>query len=202
MSVEKRHIVLAALVVALGAAVYINWQFSGDQAITTTASQSSGVLGEAQYVNNPSTVSSGLLEASSGTDSATSSSGASSSDGKMSSKAEEYFTQAKLERQESRDKSIELLNSVINNDKATEEEKKEAVASASEIAKNIEVETKIESLIKAKNFAECMAFIENGKANIIVSTDGLLPHDTITINEIVNTQTDIPFKDITIVEVK
>lgn len=197
MSIEKRHIVLAALVVALGAAVYINWQFTGDN--TLPASTASGDnFGQAQYVNNPS-VASGASSTSSGTESASSQGTAS---GQISAKAQEYFSEAKISRQQARDKAIELLNEVINNTKATEAEKKAAVDSAAEIAKNIELESKIENLVKAKNFKECMAFLENGKANIIVSTDGLLPHETITINDIVNGQANIPFKDITIVEVK
>ena len=36
MGIGKRQLVLAALVVALGAAVYLNWQFSGDNQLLTT----------------------------------------------------------------------------------------------------------------------------------------------------------------------
>ncbi len=187
MLIEKRHVILAALVVALGAAVYINWQFN-DNKLQTAGTDDP--LGQAQYVNgNPSSY----------VPSATESTVASS----LPPANTAYFTEARMNRQKSRDQAIELLNKVIADTSATEAAKKEAADTAAQIAKNIEAEAAIESLVKAKNFADCMAFIDNGKANIVVSCpSGLLQSDTMTINEIVKGQTDIPFKDITIVEVK
>ena len=190
MLIEKRHVILAALVVALGAAVYINWQFTGNQNLQQTGVLDDDRLGQAQYVNGgvssyvptpaESTVTSSLAQANTA-----------------------YFTEARMNRQKARDEAIELLDKVLKDSNATEDSKKEASATAAQIAKNIEVEAKIEGLIKAKNFADCVAFIENGKANIVVSSpQGLLANETLTINEIVKGQTDIPFKDITIIEVK
>lgn len=191
MLIEKRHIILAALVVALGAAVYINWQFTDNQALQSTGALDNEQLGQAQYVNG---------SVSSYTPTATESAVTSSLSQSANSA---YFTEARMNRQKARDEAVELLNKVVEDTSATEEAKKEAANTAAQIAKNIEAEAKIESLIKAKNFADCVAFIDNGKANIVVSSpQGLLESDTLTINEIVKGQTDIPFKDITIVEVK
>ena len=48
----KRQLVLAALVMALGAAVYLNWQFSGNQQLLAADTLSSEKeLGAAQLVN-------------------------------------------------------------------------------------------------------------------------------------------------------
>ena len=191
MLIEKRHIILAALVVALGAAVYINWQFTDNQALQSTGALDNEQLGQAQYVNG---------SVSSYTPTATESAVTSSLSQSANSA---YFTEARMNRQKARDEAVELLNKVVEDTSATEDVKKEAANTAAQIAKNIEAEAKIESLIKAKNFADCVAFIDNGKANIVVSSpQGLLESDTLTINEIVKGQTDIPFKDITIVEVK
>ena len=72
MAFGKRQLVLAALVVALGAAVYLNWQFSDNRDLlaTNTVTSSQKELGEAQYVNN--SVSGG--DVSSGSDSSDTSS--------------------------------------------------------------------------------------------------------------------------------
>ena len=52
MKFHKRQLILASLVVALGAAVYLNWQFSGDNAYNTTGFlEPTKELGEAKYVN-------------------------------------------------------------------------------------------------------------------------------------------------------
>ena len=51
MAIRKRQLVLAALVVALGAAVYLNWQFGGNsQIVDAGTSVSDKELGAAQLV--------------------------------------------------------------------------------------------------------------------------------------------------------
>ncbi|MBR1533994.1 MAG: hypothetical protein IJ639_06495, partial [Ruminococcus sp.] len=47
MKIQKKHILSAALILALGAAVFINWQFSGSSAVKPTAKE----LGAATYVS-------------------------------------------------------------------------------------------------------------------------------------------------------
>ena len=53
MAFGKRQLVLAALVVALGAAVYLNWQFTGDTGglVEAGGTASEKSVGEAQLVN-------------------------------------------------------------------------------------------------------------------------------------------------------
>lgn len=196
MKIEKRHIVLAALVVALGAAVYINWQFSGNDVVQSGAQSGDKVIGDAQYVTNPS------MLPNPGTSSESGESTPTTESKPVSDSANEYFTKAILERQKARDDSVELLEKIIKDASSDEAAKKEAVGKAAQIAKNIELESKIESLLKAKGFTPCMAFLENGKANIVVASEGLLPHETVTIKDIVKNQGEIPFEDIIIVEVK
>ena len=45
MKIQKKHVISAALILALGAAVYVNWQFGASA--KTTPKQ----LGEASYVS-------------------------------------------------------------------------------------------------------------------------------------------------------
>lgn len=197
--IEKRHIVLAALVLALGTAVYINWRFSGPSAVQsgTTASQNSQTnLGDAQYVNGSQIVTSALPE--SGTESTASGTSAES----MTKSAETYFTEASLSRQKARDEATELLQQTVKAAESDEKAKKAAVDQLAAIAKNIEQESKVESMLKAKGFSGNLAFLENGTANILVASDGLLASQTITIKDIVKNVTAIPFENIIIVEVK
>lgn len=51
MKIGKKQIVFASLVLALGAAVYLNWQFSDTNLVQTGAEQT---IGEAQLVSNQS----------------------------------------------------------------------------------------------------------------------------------------------------
>ena len=55
MKYGKRQLILASLVLALGAAVYLNWQFAGTkvQSVGDVGEESaSSALGAAQLVNN------------------------------------------------------------------------------------------------------------------------------------------------------
>lgn len=204
MKFGKRQLVLAALVVALGAAVYLNWQFSdnSDLLAANTTVESGKELGEAEFVNN-NTASS----LTSSTEENTSSSSAdgdssSSSASNISSSAEQYFAQAKVSRQQARDDAVDSLKEIIDSVQSSESAKAEAVKQAAEIAKNIEQESNIENLIKAKGFAECLAFLQNGECSVVVSSTGLLDNEAITIKDIVAGQSGISYDKIKIVEAK
>lgn len=199
MAIRKRQLVLAALVVALGAAVYLNWQFAGNnQIVDAGTSVSDKELGAAQLVNGsvasgPSSETSKASSTASGTTSGTSSVAANAD-------VNTYFTQARLERQKSRDASQELVQKVLDDKTADENTKKEAANQAAEISANIVTETNIENLVKSKGFVDCVAFIQNGSCNVVVKKDGeFTSADAITIKDIVVSQAKITSDKITIV---
>ena len=68
------------------------------------------------------------------------------------------------------------------------------------MAKVIENESNIETLIKAKGFEECVAVINGEKANVIVKSEGLQPNDLSQILEIVYLQAGILPENVTIME--
>jgi stage III sporulation protein AH len=197
MTFGKRQLVLAALVVALGAAVYLNWQFSGNNDLLATNTVESGKeLGEAEYVNQNSVsslVSGGEESSQEGNDSSTTS---------ISASAEQYFAQAKVSRKQARDEAMDTLKDVLDSVQSNDSAKAEAVKQAAEIAKNMEQENNIENLMKAKGFAECVAFIQNGECSVVVSTTGLLDNEAITIKDIVAGQSGITYDKIKIIEAK
>lgn len=187
MSFGKRQLVLAALVVALGAAVYLNWQFTGDNAALTATSTLSSEknVGEAQLVN----------ASASSEEPSESASGASSS-----SSSEDWFADAKLSRQKSRDESVELLEKILEDAGESAEAKKEAVAKSAEIAQNILKENNIESLIRAKGFGDCVVFIQNGECSVVVKGGDSVENGSVIIKDIVMGQADIEYDKIKIIE--
>lgn len=186
MSFGKRQLVLAALVVALGAAVYLNWQFTGDNAALTATSTLSSEknVGEAQLVN---------ASASSGESSE-------SSSGTSSKASEDWFADAKLSRQKARDESVELLEKVLEDAGESAEAKKEAVAKSAEIAQNILKENNIESLIRAKGFGDCVVFIQNGECSVVIKGGKSVENGSVIIKDIVMGQADIEYDKIKIIE--
>ena len=205
MAIRKRQLVLAALVVALGAAVYLNWQFGGNsQIVDAGTSVSDKELGAAQLVNGSvdSTPSSAVSEAVSSAVSGGAASEASSEEANTGANTDinTYFAQARLERQKSRDASQELVQKVLDDTTADESTKTEAANQAAEISQNIVTETNIENLVKSKGFVDCVAFIQNGACNVVVQQAGeFASADAIAIKDIVVAQAKISADKITIV---
>ena len=100
------------------------------------------------------------------------------------------------------DEAVETIQSMISDEGIEEEQKETLSAQASEIASAIETESRIENLIKAKGFDDCIAYIDGDKANVIVKTDGLLENEAAQIKEILLQETEVPVENISIVEVK
>ena len=197
MKFGKRQLVLASLVLALGTAVYLNWQFSTTNELTAPKVEvSSKELGQAEFVNS-STDSSVSKEKEEKKESKE------SEDKKeeISNDIEEYFTQAIIDRGKTQDKIIddakEILEEVENDDNL----KKEAVAQAAQLAKILAQQTNIENLIKAKGFSECLAFIQNEECSIVVRKKDMKEESIIVIKDIVSGQSGIDLEKIKITEV-
>lgn len=190
MAMGKRQLVLAALVVALGAAVYLNWALSGNTQLPATDAVTSGrELGETLLVN------------ASGSESAASSGeNASAVHTEANVAGNDYFTSARLSREKARDESVEMLKKVVSGAGETDAAKQTAVSQANTIAQDIVKETEIENLIKAKGFADCVAFLQNGECSVVAKTKSNSQNDAIVIRDIVSDQTGISYDKIKIVE--
>ncbi len=116
------------------------------------------------------------------------------------STVDSYFSSVQVSRQRTRDEAIEVLQAVVDNNASTATAKDEALAEINKLAKIMDTEANIESLIMAKGFSECVAVINGGNASIVVKSDGLLASEISQINEIVYTQAGIEPVNITIIE--
>ena len=182
MKFVRKQLVLASLVLALGAAVYLNWQFAGTNKLPIgDGEDTSSQLGAAQLVNNAyvETVTDDL-QAKAGTD---------------------MFAEARLSRQNSRDEALELLDGVLEDVDADSEAKKAAVEEASAMAQNILKETNVESLLKAKGYEESVAYITTEECSVVVAGD-LQDSDMLIVQEIVIEQTGLTAEKIKIIGTK
>ena len=171
----KSQIAVAAMVLALGAAIWLNMKYSS----------SSKYLGQAAYVSNSSSQNSSLQ-----------------ANAKIKQKDEGYFETVKQERKKSRTEAQEAIEETLKNDKLTEADKTSALAKIEEISDRMERESNIESLIKAKGFEDVVAVIGGDGINIVVKSDGLTSAQTLQIQDIVTSQTSIPLSGIKIITVK
>ena len=178
----KRNLIIAGAVIMIGLAVYVNWIFFAGN--TTDDSfhydQSAGM-----NTNYGTTLGTG------------------STTGEQNSTATDvssYFSSVQVSRQKARDEALEVLNSVVDNDNATDQVKAEAVAEIRQIASEMENEAKIESLIKTKGYAQCVAVISGENVSIVLQHEGELSAAALAqINAIVYEQTGISPAGISII---
>ena len=186
----KKQIILCCLVMALGIAVYMNWRivdesedFAADNVIQTDAS-TSGVddtvkkYGDSQYVDSQNI------------------------DGGDNVNGDIYFSEAKLTRQKTRDEAVETLQVMMSNIEVDSEAKADLAVQAAAIATAIETEGKVENLIKAKGFSECMVYIDEDRASVVVRADELMDNEVAQIKDIILKETNVPVENISIVDVK
>ncbi len=188
MLIGKKKIVLAALVLALGTAIYLNWQFSssGNSMDLTTMLGSSKNLGDAKYVNDTQN---GKVNSSS-----------SSSKSTAKTSTSDFFAQQRVNRQKTRDQAIAVLKSVAEDTKIEATSKQKAVLDIAQIALNVEKEGRCENLIKAKGFSDCVVSISDNSADVVVGTTGLTSAQAVQIKDIMVNDGGIASDKIKIIE--
>ena len=112
---------------------------------------------------------------------------------------EDYFTATALNRQQSRDEAIDVLNMVIESEEASEEARAEANAKISKIALDIQNESNIETLVKAKGFEDCIAVISDDSVSVVVGAESLQAAEAAQILAIVYQTTGIDTEKISII---
>ena len=184
----KRHRVIAGTVLLIGAAVVINWLlFSGTE-------PTGGYDGYQSASDLITSHGSAQQEQSAG-----------STDGNQTQDeakdvSDNYFASTQVSRQRARDEAIEVLQGVVDNERSDDATKAQALADISRIAKDMEAEANIETLIMSKGFEQCVAVINGDAASIVVKSDGLIASQISQINEIVYEQAGISPMKITIIQ--
>ena len=111
-----------------------------------------------------------------------------------------YFSSVELDRKRTRDEALEVLQGVVDDASSTEQAKSDALAEITAMAKIMEAEANIETLIEAKGFSECVAVIKDDSASIVVKSDGLQAAQISQINEIVYEQSGISPVNVKIIQ--
>ena len=195
---KKNNAVIAVVVLFLCVAVYLNWSFNRngiDDFEEVSDTEINRVFGDSVLVTGePENTSPENADP----DKAAPKDNLSAGSIKVGN---DYFADVKLRRQQARDNALSILKdaSLIEN---TDKEK--TTQSMTIIAADTVREAKIETLVKAKGFAECVALISEESISVVVAVpaDGLLPSDVAKIKDIVISETGVGADMIKIVEVK
>lgn len=171
----KHQVVLALMVLALGCAVWLNMKFSSTEKY----------LGEATYVSSKSD-----------------SSGEAVQTAAKPADSEDYFTSARKDRQSALDESQQMVEETLKSADITDAERKAALDKLDGLAARVEKANNIETLLKAKGFADAVAVIGDSDVNIVVKSEGITTAQTLQIQDIVTAQTEVALSNIKIVTVK
>ena len=191
MNVWKRNAVVAAVVLFVCGAVYLNWSYQKGQ-----SEEAGKTLGEAELVSMQSA--DPLLQASPAPSANPSASPAPTATDKSSG----YFDTARLNRQQARDSALSILQEAAADTNATESMKAETGEAIQTLADYTVSEAQIENLVTAKGYADCVAFISDGSVSVVVSAteEGLTDADVARITEIVTDETGLEASAITIIQ--
>lgn len=185
MKVWKRNAVVAAIVLFVCVAVYLNWSYQKEGADTADAGKT---LGQAALVGGQS--GDPLI----GETPATGSPAPTEQPQETTPPAEEkngYFSSARLNRQQARDSALSLLQEAAESESADQAMKEEAHLAIQTLADFTVSEAQIENLVTAKGYADCVAFIGEESISVVVASgEGELDGaDIAKITEIVTEET-------------
>ena len=116
----------------------------------------------------------------------------------------EYFAEARLTRQVSRDEALELLQTAASSEAASQETIDSAMNAISNMAACSLQEAQIENLLLAKAFDDCVVYIGTDSVTVAVPApvEGLSEQDVARITEVICSETEYNATQLSIIEVK
>lgn len=176
----KKNLIAVALLVAVCGGIYINWQHS--------KSESAANLTDTLDANKILSSDTLVMSSDDFTDSV--------------STMADYFAAVRLSRQEARDQAVTLLQEAMAY--SDDPESAQSNAQLEEIVQTALCEAQIESLVIAKGYTDCVAYISADGVSVAVAAPegGLQSNDVAVIADIVISQSEYTMEDIRVVEVQ
>ncbi len=179
MKTWKKNLVAAGVLVTVCAGIYVNWMYTAEQtaADLTDTLDANKILSSDMLVMGDNM----LIE--------------------EQTTVSDYFAAVRLSRQEARDSAVSLLQEAM-----AYNEDAETAQSNEQLEKIVQTalhEAQIESLVIAKGYTDCVAYISEEGVSVAVAAPegGLQQTDVAVIADIVITQSDYTIEDIRVVEV-
>lgn len=182
MKKHKKVILMATLVLALSAAVYLNWSMSAPTSKT---------LGESAYVSATMSTEATPDEAKQ----------TSANVSNLSKKQQDFFAEAKTKRDQTQDEIIEIASETLNLENTSEADRSEAQNQVANIVKNFTLQDSVETTLKAKAFTECLCYINEQGCTVTVPKKELNDSTAMIIKSTVQSMTNMGFDKITVVTV-
>ena len=176
----KKNLLAAAVLLVVCAGIYTNWMYTNAQSVAdlTDKLDSDKVLSEDGIYIQVDGVENEQMDT-----------------------ATDYFAAVRLSRQQARDSAVALIQEAMS---YTDGESVETNQQLEDIVTMALNEATIESLVIAKGYADCVAYMSDDGISVAVAAPegGIQQNDVALIADIVMSQTDYDMTDIHIVEVQ
>lgn len=208
MKLWKRNAVVAAIVLFVCVAVYLNWSYDQEAASTAATAatvsdeeSSTKTLGEAALVDSQAETEEASAESEEIVLDTWESEEVSEESLATAETDSDYFDTARLSREEARSSALEILQETVDDPEASETAVSAAADSITAMASATLAESQIESLVTAKGYTECVAFIGDNSVSVVVATESgtLEAADVAKITDIVLGETDAEASDVKVV---
>lgn len=181
MKIWKKNLIAAAVLVTVCGGIYVNWLYTDNQATSDLT----------DTLNSEKILSADMLVMADDT----------SLNNAGENTISDYFAAVRLSRQEARDSAVSLLQEAMAYN--TDAENVQSNVQLEEIVQTALCEAQIESLVIAKGYADCVAYMSDEGISVAVASPegGLQSSDVAVIADIVISQSGVSMEDIRVVPV-
>ena len=176
MKIWKKNLIAGAVLLAVCGGIYVNWLFGDDQTVVNLTDTL-----DANKLTNSDLV---------------------MGDGTEEDTQASYFAAVRLSRQQARDSAVSLLQEAMAyGDETTVAETGKKLDA---LVNTALCEAQIESLIIAKGYADCVAYITDTGISVAVAAPegGITETDVALVADVVLSQSNLTINDIRVVEVQ
>lgn len=177
----KKNLIAGAVLLTVCSGIYLNWVYNGGQDTKNLE----------DTLNSDKVLSDDLLMVG----------GTVAGDVPADNTTSDYFAAVRLSRQEARDSAVSLLQEAMAY--GDETQVAQSNAQLEQIISFALCEAQIESLVIAKGYSDCVAYMSESGISVAVASPegGLQQADVAVIADIVMSQSDMTLNDIRVVEV-
>lgn len=203
ISKNTRKATAITLAAALVVAVYLNWQYARTGVtLEEDAVNVAATLETEEAVSAP--IMDGLMTEAEAVSSANKNYGEAQLVSVANNSGSKFFEEARLKRTKAHDEAMDAVQKALKSASLSAEEKKSCTQQLTGSLEDLNAENEIETLVRAKGFADCLCFLQSGRADLTVMTSGdaLTAAQVAQIRDIVLSKSNVTAQNITIVEVK
>lgn len=201
---HTRRATAITLAAALVVAVYLNWQYARTDVSLQEDAVTVSAAAETQAEPAAEVVTDGLMTEAEAVSSAGKNYGEAQLVSVANDSGAKFFEEARLKRQKAHDAALDTIQKTLKSSSLSAEEKKTYAQELTGNLEDLHAENEIETLVKAKGFADCLCFLQSGRADLTVMTagDALTAAQVAQIRDIVLSKSGVTAQNITVVEVK